>query len=67
MSGEIETTGAQEGDDVASDEFAGYGEALAVGETAPDLTLRDETGAEVALASLWRERGAVIVFIRHFG
>ncbi len=31
------------------------------------LTLDDWSGSPVALASLWREKPVVLVFIRHFG
>ena len=31
------------------------------------LTVLDEQGATVELGSLWRDRAAVLVFIRHFG
>ena len=31
------------------------------------LKLLDESGDEAAISSLWRERRAVLVFIRHFG
>jgi peroxiredoxin len=31
------------------------------------LTVLDAAGASVALGSLWRERAAVLVFVRHFG
>ena len=32
-----------------------------------NMTVLDETGAKVTLGSLWAERPAVIVFLRHFG
>lgn len=31
------------------------------------LTVLDEHGGHVELGSLWRDRPAVIVFVRHFG
>lgn len=31
------------------------------------LSVLDGAGAEVPLASLWRDRPVVLVFIRHFG
>lgn len=31
------------------------------------LTVLDEHGASVELGSLWRDRAAVLVFVRHFG
>jgi peroxiredoxin len=40
---------------------------LKQGDSAPDLRLRDSSGAEVALADLWRERPLALVFLRHFG
>jgi hypothetical protein len=38
-----------------------------VGQTAPDATLRDTTGAERPLSSFWAERPVVAVFLRHYG
>lgn len=40
---------------------------LAVGDTAPDLSLPDHEGHAIALASLWRSRPRVLLFVRHFG
>ena len=37
------------------------------GDVAPDVWLKDEMGAEVQLASCWRERRVILVFARHFG
>ena len=31
------------------------------------LTVLDEQGGPVVLGSLWRDRPAVLVFVRHFG
>lgn len=31
------------------------------------ITVLDEQGAEVRLQSLWSDRPAVLVFVRHFG
>jgi len=31
------------------------------------LRILDESGAPVELATLWRERTAIIAFVRHFG
>jgi hypothetical protein len=31
------------------------------------LTVLDESGSAVELGTLWRDRTAVLVFIRHFG
>ncbi|MDH3471525.1 MAG: AhpC/TSA family protein [Acidimicrobiia bacterium] len=38
-----------------------------VGDAAPDLTLLDSSGAEVALSSFWADRPATFLFWRHFG
>lgn len=40
-----------------------------LGEPAPDLPLRDETGTAVRLRDLWERapRGLALVFVRHFG
>ena len=40
---------------------------LKAGDKAPDLTLRDSSGAEIALSDLWRAHPLVLVFLRHFG
>lgn len=42
---------------------------VVVGDSAPDLTLRDAGNAEVRLSDLWSSapRALVIVFLRHFG
>ena len=32
-----------------------------------DLTILDPHGAPKALAELWRDRPALLVFVRHFG
>ncbi|MDX1649906.1 MAG: hypothetical protein R3263_08640 [Myxococcota bacterium] len=34
---------------------------------APDVTLQGEGDAPVALAETWRDRPAVLIFLRHFG
>ena len=31
------------------------------------MTVLDGTGATVPLATLWRDKPAVLVFVRHFG
>jgi len=31
------------------------------------MTVLDESGATVELGSLWREKTAALVFVRHFG
>jgi hypothetical protein len=36
-------------------------------ESLQDIDLLDETGAEVPLGDLWRDRTAILVFVRHFG
>jgi hypothetical protein len=32
-----------------------------------DIVLQDSNGADVRLGSLWEERPAVLVFLRHYG
>jgi hypothetical protein len=34
---------------------------------APDVTLQGEGDAPVSLAEHWRDRPAVLIFLRHFG
>lgn len=51
----------------AGDDLEGYGPGLAVGDPAPDATLPDEDGNEVALSNYWRRQPTVLVFVRHFG
>jgi hypothetical protein len=31
------------------------------------LTVQDEAGAPVVLGTLWKDKTAVLVFVRHFG
>jgi hypothetical protein len=31
------------------------------------LTVLDESGSPIELGTLWRDRTAILVFIRHFG
>ena len=38
-----------------------------VGDAAPNVSLQDETGGEVQLATYWSERPVAFVFVRHFG
>ena len=38
-----------------------------VGAPAPDVSLRDPSGAERPLSSFWAERPVVAVFLRHYG
>jgi peroxiredoxin len=40
---------------------------VAVGDAAPDVTLRDENGEAAALSVYWQRQPAVLVFVRHFG
>ena len=40
---------------------------LQVGDAAPDIVLMDMSGAKLHLSSFWRNRPAVIIFLRHFG
>jgi hypothetical protein len=40
---------------------------LARADTLASLTVLDEKGSEVPLASLWRDRTAVLALVRHFG
>ncbi|MGH2722773.1 MAG: hypothetical protein ACRDI0_00645 [Actinomycetota bacterium] len=42
-------------------------ETVKVGDPAPDPTVIDPQDREVALSSYWRDRPAVLAFIRHFG
>lgn len=37
-----------------------------VGDAAPDVTLRDEDGADAQLSTYWQQP-TVLVFVRHFG
>ena len=32
-----------------------------------DIVLQDDQGEDVRLGELWRDRAAVLVFVRHFG
>lgn len=38
-----------------------------VGERAPDVTVLDANDREVELSSYWRDRPAILAFLRHFG
>ncbi len=40
---------------------------VGVGDTAPDILLRDENGHEVQLSAYWQRQPTVLVFVRHFG
>lgn len=49
-------------------EMAVLGSAvLSRADTLGSLTVLDEKGTEVPLASLWRDRPAVVALVRHFG
>jgi peroxiredoxin len=41
--------------------------SVETGHAAPDITLRDENGQEVALSAYWQRQPTVLVFVRHFG
>ena len=32
-----------------------------------DIVLKDQNGADVRLGDMWRDRPAVLVFLRHYG
>lgn len=32
-----------------------------------DIALKDQNGADVRLGDMWRDRPAVLVFLRHYG
>lgn len=38
-----------------------------IGDTAPEATLADHTGAQTDLSALWAEQPALLLFWRHFG
>ncbi|HEX2032004.1 MAG TPA: hypothetical protein VHL78_11485 [Actinomycetota bacterium] len=38
-----------------------------VGDPAPDATVLDPDDHELRLSSFWRDRPAVLAFLRHFG
>jgi peroxiredoxin len=40
---------------------------VSVGDAAPNITLKDSTGSEIQLNTLWETTPTVIVFLRHFG
>lgn len=40
---------------------------LSVDDSAPDVSVALPTGETIALASLWSEKPAVLLFLRHFG
>lgn len=43
------------------------GGVLRAGDPAPDLTLRDGSGRDVRLSTLWATRPLLLVFLRHYG
>jgi hypothetical protein len=40
---------------------------IVVGEPAPDAVFARPGGGVLRLADLWRERPAILLFLRHFG
>ena len=40
---------------------------LHIGDTAPNVTVRDDEGQPTELQSLWAERAVVLLFLRHLG
>ncbi len=38
-----------------------------VGDAAPDVTIRDEDGNQVQLATFWQQQPVALVFVRHYG
>ena len=40
---------------------------IEIGDNAPDPLVLDASGSEIALSSFWRERPAILAFLRHFG
>ena len=38
-----------------------------VGDAAPDVELREDTGQVIRLSALWQERPLALLFVRHFG
>lgn len=40
---------------------------LEIHEIAPDVTVANASGESIRLASLWKEKPAVLLFLRHFG
>lgn len=40
---------------------------MSVADALAELTVLDTSGTAVPLASLWKDRTTVLVFIRHFG
>jgi peroxiredoxin len=40
---------------------------LQPGDPAPQVEIEDAAGEPLALSALWRERPALLVFLRHYG
>jgi len=38
-----------------------------VGDSAPDVELRDDSGQLIRLSAVWKERPLALLFVRHFG
>jgi cytochrome oxidase Cu insertion factor (SCO1/SenC/PrrC family) len=53
--------------DVADTAKSASNPLFKVGEAAPDVTLLDENGQQVRLASLWQQKPTLLTFIRHYG
>jgi hypothetical protein len=41
--------------------------AVEVGDRAPEAVVFDPDGREIALSSCWRDRPALLAFLRHYG
>ncbi|HZQ36069.1 MAG TPA: hypothetical protein VFD32_09065 [Dehalococcoidia bacterium] len=42
-------------------------ERLRPGDPAPEVEVEDAAGEPLAISALWRERPALLVFLRHYG
>jgi hypothetical protein len=40
---------------------------FAVGDAAPDPMVLDHSGSKIPLSGFWRDRPAILAFLRHFG
>jgi peroxiredoxin len=40
---------------------------LRPGDPAPDLSVTDQSGEQLALSSLWQGRPLLLAFLRHYG
>ncbi|MEK6235689.1 MAG: redoxin domain-containing protein [Planctomycetales bacterium] len=38
-----------------------------VGDSAPDMTLPDDSGTQTSLSSLWSKQPLALLFVRHLG